>query len=289
MRYEGVVYRPPSEAYSLIVQLTVGCAHNGCTFCTMYKDKTFRIRPVKEILEDFAEGAARYGDRVRRIFLADGDALVMKTEELLEILSFARENFPSLGRISSYGTPGDILRKTKEELTRLRKAGLELIYMGAESGCQQVLRSVNKGASRDEIIAAGKKLKACGMEASVTLISGLGGRKLLKEHAVDSASLISEINPRYVGFLTLMLDEDAPIMEQIKRKELELLEPQEVLEEMRLFLQHVHSEGTIFRSNHASNYIALKGTLDGDIPRMLAQLEEIEKEQRFRPERFRAL
>ena len=267
MRYEGVVYRPPSEAYSLIVQLTVGCAHNGCTFCTMYKDKTFRIRPVKEILEDFAEGAARYGDRVRRIFLADGDALVMKTEELLEILSFARENFPSLGRISSYGTPGDILRKTKEELTRLRKAGLELIYMGAESGCQQVLRSVNKGASRDEIIAAGKKLKACGMEASVTLISGLGGRKLLKEHAVDSASLISEINPRYVGFLTLMLDEDAPIMEQIKRKELELLEPQEVLEEMRLFLQHVHSEGTIFRSNHASNYIALKGTLDGDIPR----------------------
>ena len=289
MRYEGVVYRPPSEAYSLIVQLTVGCAHNGCTFCTMYKDKTFRIRPVKEILEDFAEGAARYGDRVRRIFLADGDALVMKTEELLEILSFARENFPSLERISSYGTPGDILRKTKEELTRLRKAGLELIYMGAESGCQQVLRSVNKGASRDEIIAAGKKLKACGMEASVTLISGLGGRKLLKEHAVDSASLISEINPRYVGFLTLMLDEDAPIMEQIKRKELELLEPQEVLEEMRLFLQHVHSEGTIFRSNHASNYIALKGTLDGDIPRMLAQLEEIEKEQRFRPERFRAL
>lgn len=289
MRYEGVVYRPPSEAYSLIVQLTVGCAHNGCTFCTMYKDKTFRIRPVKEILEDFAEAAARYGDRVRRIFLADGDALVMKTEELLEILSFARENFPSLGRISSYGTPGDILRKTKEELTRLRKAGLELIYMGAESGCQQVLRSVNKGASRDEIIAAGKKLKACGMEASVTLISGLGGRKLLKEHAVDSASLISEINPRYVGFLTLMLDEDAPIMEQIKRKELELLEPQEVLEEMRLFLQHVHSEGTIFRSNHASNYIALKGTLDGDIPRMLAQLEEIEKEQRFRPERFRAL
>lgn len=289
MRYEGVVYRPPSEAYSLIVQLTVGCAHNGCTFCTMYKDKTFRIRPVKEILEDFAEAAARYGDRVRRIFLADGDALVMKTEELLEILSFARENFPSLERISSYGTPGDILRKTKEELTRLRKAGLELIYMGAESGCQQVLRSVNKGASRDEIIAAGKKLKACGMEASVTLISGLGGRKLLKEHAVDSASLISEINPRYVGFLTLMLDEDAPIMEQIKRKELELLEPQEVLEEMRLFLQHVHSEGTIFRSNHASNYIALKGTLDGDIPRMLAQLEEIEKEQRFRPERFRAL
>ncbi len=289
MKYEGVVYRPPSEARSLIVQLTIGCAHNSCTFCTMYKDKTFRIRPVSEILADFEEGAALYGSRVRRIFLADGDALVMKTEELLEILNFAVKKFPYLERISSYGTPGDILRKTEEELKQLRKAGLELIYMGAESGCEQVLEDIRKGVSRDEIIRAGKKLKACGMDASVTLISGLGGRKLLEEHAVDSASLISEINPRYVGFLTLMLDETAPIMEKIRNGSMELLSPQEVLEEMRLFLKHVHSPGTIFRSNHASNYIALKGTLDRDIPRMLDLLDEVEKEQRFRPEGFRAL
>ena len=289
MKYEGLVYRPPSEARSLIVQLTIGCAHNSCTFCTMYKDKTFRIRPVSEILADFEEGAALYGSRVRRIFLADGDALVMKTEELLEILDFAVKKFPYLERISSYGTPGDILRKTEEELKQLRKAGLELIYMGAESGCEQVLEDIRKGVSRDEIIRAGKKLKACGMDASVTLISGLGGRKLLEEHAVDSASLISEINPRYVGFLTLMLDETAPIMEKIRNGSMELLSPQEVLEEMRLFLKHVHSPGTIFRSNHASNYIALKGTLDRDIPRMLDLLDEVEKEQRFRPEGFRAL
>ncbi len=289
MKYEGVVYRPPSEARSLIVQLTIGCAHNSCTFCTMYKDKTFRIRPVSEILADFEEGAALYGSRARRIFLADGDALVMKTEELLEILDFAVKKFPYLERISSYGTPGDILRKTEEELKQLRKAGLELIYMGAESGCEQVLEDIRKGVSRDEIIRAGKKLKACGMDASVTLISGLGGRKLLEEHAVDSASLISEINPRYVGFLTLMLDETAPIMEKIRNGSMELLSPQEVLEEMRLFLKHVHSPGTIFRSNHASNYIALKGTLDRDIPRMLDLLDEVEKEQRFRPEGFRAL
>lgn len=289
MKYEGVVYRPPSEARSLIVQLTIGCAHNSCTFCTMYKDKTFRIRPVSEILADFEEGAALYGSRVRRIFLADGDALVMKTEELLEILDFAVKKFPYLERISSYGTPGDILRKTEEELKQLRKAGLELIYMGAESGCEQVLEDIRKGVSRDEIIRAGKKLKACGMDASVTLISGLGGRKLLEEHAVDSASLISEINPRYVGFLTLMLDETAPIMEKIRNGSMELLSPQEVLEEMRLFLKHVHSPGTIFRSNHASNYIALKGTLDRDIPHMLDLLDEVEKEQRFRPEGFRAL
>lgn len=289
MKYEGVVYRPPSEARSLIVQLTIGCAHNRCTFCTMYKDKTFRIRPVSEILADFEEGAALYGGRVRRIFMADGDALVMKTEELLEILDFAVKKFPYLERISSYGTPGDILRKTEEELKQLRKAGLELIYMGAESGCEQVLEDIRKGVSRDEIIRAGKKLKACGIDASVTLISGLGGRNLLEEHAVDSASLISEINPKYVGFLTLMLDETAPIMEKIRNGSMELLSPQEVLEEMRLFLKHVHSPGTIFRSNHASNYIALKGTLDRDIPRMLNLLDEVEKEQRFRPEGFRAL
>lgn len=289
MRYEGVVYRPPSEARSLIVQLTIGCAHNHCTFCTMYKDKIFRIRTVKEILRDFEEAAAQYADRVRRIFLADGDALVMKTEELMEILAFAVKKFPFLERISSYVTPGDILRKSEKELRQLREAGLELIYMGAESGCEQVLKEVCKGVSREEIIAAGKKLKVCGIEASVTLISGLGGRKLLKEHAVDSASLISAINPKYVGFLTLMLDEAAPIMEKIKNGSMELLSPQEVLEEMRIFLQNVHSEGTIFRSNHASNYIALKGTLDRDIPLMLGQLEDIEKAQRFRPEGFRAL
>lgn len=289
MRYEGVVYRPPSEARSLIIQLTIGCAHNGCTFCTMYKDKSFRIRPVKDIIKDFQEGAELYGDRVRRIFLADGDALVMKTDELLEILGFAVKKFPFLERISSYGTPADILRKTDRELRQLRDAGLELIYMGAESGCEQVLREVRKGVSREEIIRAGNKLKTCGLEASVTLISGLGGRKLLREHAVDSASLISAVNPKYVGFLTLMLDEAAPIMKKIKNGSMELLGPQEVLEEMRLFLQNVNSEGTIFRSNHASNYITLKGTLNRDIPGMLAQLEEIEKEQRFRPESFRAL
>lgn len=289
MRYEGMVYRPPSEARSLIVQLTIGCAHNNCSFCTMYKDKQFRVRKLSEIKEDFAEASRRYGRERLRIFLADGDALVMKTEDLLEILRYAKECFPRAERISSYGTPGDVLRKSEEELIALRKAGLELIYMGAESGDDVVLQQINKGVTREEIIAAGQKLKKCGIGTSITLISGLGGKERLKEHALESADLISQMKPDYVGFLTLMLDEPAPILKEIREGRLTLLEPEDVLAEMRLFLQHVDSEGTVFRSNHASNYIVLRGNLNRDIPSMLEYLEEVEEQRRFRPERYRAL
>ena len=131
MRYEGLVYRPPSEARSLIVQVTIGCAHNKCTFCTMYKDKQFRVRKKEEVLEDFQMAYDTYGDRIRRIFLADGDALIVRTPDLLDILNFIREKFPSTERVTSYGTPGDILRKSEEELKSLARAGLDMVYMGA--------------------------------------------------------------------------------------------------------------------------------------------------------------
>ena len=289
MRYEGVVYRPPSEARSLIIQLTIGCAHNKCTFCTMYKDKQFRVRKLSEIKEDFLEASRKIGSRKLRIFLADGDALVMKTEELLEILRFAGECLPGTERISSYGTPKDVLRKSEDELRALRAAGLELIYMGAESGDAVVLEQIHKGVTREEIIQAGQKLKRCGIASSITLISGLGGKERLKEHALQSADLISQMKPEYVGFLTLMLEEPAPILETIRSGELTLLEPEDVLDEMRLFLQNVDSEGTVFRSNHASNYIVLRGTLNRDIPQMLAYLDEVEERHQYRPEHYRAL
>lgn len=289
MRYEGIVYRPPSEARSLIVQLTIGCAHNKCTFCTMYKEKKFRARKLEEIKEDFSEAARRYGNQRLRIFLADGDALVMKTEDLLEILSHAKTYFPRADRISSYGTPADVLRKTDQELCALRQAGLELVYMGAESGDTKVLEQICKGVTREEIIAAGQKLKRCGIDCSVTLISGLGGKERLREHALGSADLITQMKPAYVGFLTLMLDEDASIMEEIRTGRLTLLEPGDVVTEMRLFLEHVDAEGCVFRSNHASNYIALKGDLNRDIPQMLSCLDQVEEQQRYRPEHFRAL
>ncbi|MCC8141441.1 MAG: radical SAM protein [Lachnospiraceae bacterium] len=289
MRYEGTVYRPPSEARSLIVQTTIGCSHNRCTFCTMYKDKKFRLRPIEEIKADFDEAREVYGGRVRRIFLADGDALVRKTPELLEILTYAKQCFPDVERISSYGSPADINRKTSAELSELREAGLELIYMGAESGDDIILKNVCKGVTSEEMIAAGEKLRECCIKNSTTLISGLGGTERLREHAVSSARLISAIKPEYVGFLTLMLDDRAPIMEEIKAKRMTLLTPPDVVEEMRLFLSHVDSEGTVFRSNHASNYIMLRGTLNGDIPAMLASLDEAKRQDRYRSEKSRLL
>lgn len=289
MQYEGTVYRPPSEAHSLIVQITVGCAHNTCTFCTMYKDKKFRIRPKDAVLADFEEAARMYGPHIRRIFLADGDALVVKTADLLDILDFIRVKFPNLERVTAYGTAQDILHKSKEELRQLKTAGLDMVYMGIESGDPQILADIRKGVSREQLGEAGRKLAECGIMCSATLISGLGGRQRLREHAVASASLISEIKPAYVGFLTLMIDRDAPIYPRIESGELALLDPEDIVEEMRLFLENVDSEGTVFRANHASNYVIVKGTLNRDIPAMMACLDQVEQSGRYRAERYRRL
>ena len=289
MNYEGAIYRPPSEAGSFILQVTIGCARNTCTFCTMYKDKTFRMRHMDEIRADIREVYAYYGDRIRRIFLADGDALIMPAERLLEILEELRRYFPSAERITSYGAPKDVLGKTPEELTRLRRAGLSMIYMGLESGDEEVLRHVKKGAAAAEIVEAGQRLKEAGMQTSVTLISGLGGRARLREHAVHSAEAISAMKPDYVGFLTLMVEPGAPMREELERGEMELLTPEEVAEEMELFLTHVDAEGCVFRSNHASNYIMLGGTLNRDIPDMLRKLRQARENGVFRREGWRAL
>lgn len=290
MRYEGTVYRPPSEAGSLIIQFTIGCARNTCTFCNMYKDKTFRIRPLEEVEEDL-EMARKFYNRikVRRIFLADGDALIVKTEDMLRILKKCHEYFPEAERISVYGAPKDILHKTPEELRRLREAGLDMVYMGLESGADEVLTAVKKGVTADEMIEAGKKAREAGMVLSMTVISGLGGKKLWREHALGSARVISAIKPEYVGFLTLMVEPGTEMYDQLARGEIELLEPQEVLDETELFIRNVDAEGTVFRSNHASNYIALGGTLNGERDKILEQIAASRKRSRFRPDIFRGI
>lgn len=289
MEYEGAVYRPPSEARSLIIQVTIGCAHNGCTFCTMYKDKKFRIRSKEEIFSDLQEMAELYGDYPLRIFLADGDALTLPTEMLLDILAEIYRLFSRVQRVTVYGTALDVIHKTDEELSALKKAGLAMVYMGAESGDPEILKRVCKGITREQMIEAGEKLHRTGIELSLTLISGLGGRAYLQEHARESAWLVNRIKPEYLGFLTLMLEEGAPILEEIRNGEMELLTPEDVLQEMRVFLENVDSEGTVFRSNHASNYIVLKGTLNRDISKMLHYLDDVEKKQQFRPEKARRL
>lgn len=290
MRYEGDIYRPPSEAYSLLIQVTIGCSHNKCTFCSMFKDKRFRVRDVKEVIEDL-EMARRTYRKVERIFLCDGDALCLSTEKLLVILNKIQELFPECQRVSVYGSAKDVLRKTPEELVTLRDAGIGMIYLGAESGSQKVLDAVCKGVTREQMIESVRKIEDAGIPASVTFISGLAGKEGWEEHAIETGTMISEMNASYVGLLTLMLDFRAPITGQIDRGELTLLSGEEVVAETYLLLKHANpTRPCVFRSNHASNYVSLRGNLPADKPRMMEQLQRaMEDTGLLKDERFRML
>ena len=203
MRYKGKVYRPPSEAYSLIVQVTYGCSHNRCAFCEMYDDKHFSMRPMQEIREDF-ELARRVYHRVDRVFLADGDALMRRTEDLVEILGLVYGLFPECERVTCYASPASLQVKSEDDLRLLRQKGLKMVYMGLESGCDAVLERMRKGHTAADIVAAGQKAKRCGLTLSVTAISGLGSVELWQQHALDTARAVSEMKPDYLGLLTLM-------------------------------------------------------------------------------------
>nr|HUM56456.1 radical SAM protein [Bacillota bacterium] len=277
MRYEGNIYRPPSEARSLLIQVTIGCAHNECTFCSMFKDKKFRVRPMEEIMEDL-EDARRTYNFVEKIFLCDGDALCLSFDKLMTILRKIKDIFPECKRVTVYGSPQDVLRKTEEELKGLYEAGVEIIYIGAESGSDKVLKNVKKGADRKEIIESVKKIEEAKIKASVTFISGLGGRELWREHAKESGAMISEMQPSYVGLLTLMTEPEAPLTDDIAKGGFLLLTAEEVVAETLLMLKNINvKKECIFRSNHASNYVSLRGTLPRDKDMMIKQLENAVK------------
>ncbi|HWQ77718.1 MAG TPA: radical SAM protein [Anaerovoracaceae bacterium] len=290
MRYEGSVYRPPSEAYSLIIQVTIGCAHNKCTFCSMFKDKRFRVRNVKEVLEDL-DMARQHYRRVNRIFLADGDALVLQNKDLLVILDYISQLFPECERVGIYGSPQDVLRKTEDELKELLAHGIGIIYIGAESGSDRVLADVRKGATRAEIIESVKRIEASGIQASVTFISGLSGKVGWEDHAIQTGTMISEMEPSYVGLLTLMTEPGAELHKDIREGRFQLLSPLEVLKETELLLENTNVAKTcVFRSNHASNYLSLKGDLPRDKERMLNQLRGAMKNtDMLKDEMFRML
>ncbi len=281
MRYEGSIYRPPSEARSLIIQATIGCAHNTCTFCNMYIDKKFRIRPLEDILADIEEAAASdYAAYIDRVFLADGDALVMKTEHLLAILQTVRRLLPQAKRVTSYGTAQDVLRKTDEELQQLRENGLQMVYLGAESGDDAILRSIKKDVTAQDLAAAGQKLKKSGILCSVTFISGLGGSGNIASHAIESARLTNRMQPAYASFLTLQIVEGTQMYEDLHAGRFQRITTNESVKEMQLYLSHVDAPGTIFRMNHASNCFRLAGTLNEDIPQMQQVLSEVESGMR---------
>ncbi|WP_352405086.1 radical SAM protein [Sporanaerobacter acetigenes] len=273
MRYEGTLYRPPSEAYSLIVQATIGCSQNRCTFCSMYKEKDFRIRKTRDIVEDLILGRQEYR-KVEKIFLADGDALIIKTEELLKILEKIKTIFPECKRVGIYASPKSILGKSTGELIELRKSGLGIVYMGVESGSDLILEKIKKGVNSSEMIAAGKKIKEAEIPLSITLISGLGGKEYSMEHGVESARVVNEMNPDYIGLLTLLVEEGTELYDDVWNERFKLLAPKEVLLETREFVQRLNLDNCIFRSNHASNYVALGGTLNKDKNLILEQIKE---------------
>ena len=289
MRYYGAVYRPPSEAYSLIVQVTYGCSHNTCAFCSMYKEKRFALRPLDEVLEDFHIARQTYR-HVDKVFLADGDALVRKASELYTILDTIRELFPECQRVTSYASPASIRIRTDEELQTLRAKGLTMVYMGLESGCDEVLKLMHKGHMSDEIVAMGQKVRRNGIALSVTAITGLGGPELLERHAIETAKAFNAMNPEYIGMLTLMVEPGTPLYDWVRDGEFQLLTQPQVLRETRLLVENLDSPGSVFRMNHASNYLVLKGTLNQDKGAMLRTIDAAEHDlSRLRPEEWRGL
>jgi radical SAM superfamily enzyme YgiQ (UPF0313 family) len=286
--YDYPLFRPPSEADSLILQVTLGCSYNKCTFCGMYKDKKFTVKSEDEIEQHILIGK-RYAPNPEKIFLADGNVLCLTTPRLLKLLNTIKNHFPKVKQISSYAGPLDLLRKSEEELIQIRQAGLDLLYLGVESGSDRVLQSINKGVTREQMIAAGKKAKKTGFALSCMVISGLGGKELLEEHAIDSATAISEINPDYFGLLTLIIVEDTPLKKQLDSGEFELLSPNEVMLELKIMLDNLELENCVFRANHASNYVPLKGILNRDKQQLLHQVNSALSSGRFKPEAWRGL
>lgn len=273
IRYVEPVYRPPSEADSLILPVTDGCSWNRCTFCEMYTapQKRFRPRDEAEVLESIRRCGEELGDRLKRVFLADGDAMTLSTRRLATILEAIRRNLPGVRRISSYCLPRNVRRKSVEELRALRELGLSLVYVGAESGDDDVLARVSKGETGATTRDALEKLQQAGIKRSVMILNGLGGQALTRQHALNSAALMNAAQPEYLATLVVSF----PKGEERLRGNFPDWKPLGVLglmQEMELLLSELELDRTVFRSDHASNWLVLKGTLGADKPRLLADL-----------------
>ncbi len=286
--YEGNIFRPPSEAYSLILQATIGCSWDRCSFCTAFKGKQFRIKSFEEIEKDVSKIRPLVRG-VQKIFLADANALCMPAEDLVRILKFLYASFSSLERVSIYGGPIDIKKKTVEELIRLREAGLDLVYFGLESGSDEVLKKVKKGATSKTMVECAEKIRTAGLKLSSIFILGLGGRELSAVHARETARVLSAQEPDYAAALTLMVNPGSDIEKDVREGHLTLLSPEEALRELRTIVEGLELENTLFRTNHASNYAGIGGKLPGDKGRILEQIDIALKQGCFKDEAFRRL
>lgn len=285
--YEGSLWRPPSEARSLILQATIGCSNNTCTFCGSYKTKRFRIKSLDQLKDDVYT-VENYYKEVNRIFLADGDALVIKTNQLKDTLDFLYNEFPRLERVGVYASPQNLLQKSVDELITLKDHGLGIIYLGVETGSDYLLKKVKKGVTRDQMITAGSKAVESGILLSVTIIIGLGGPELSESHAKETAFILNAINPDYVGALTLMVVEGTELYQQYQKKEFTLLTPGETLQELYWLIESLDIT-TVFRSNHASNYLPLGGDLPQDKGRLLQEIKRAQERRAYKSEYLRRL
>lgn len=291
MRYEGTIYRPPSEAESLILQVTIGCSHNRCTFCGSFKDKKFRIRSFEEVREDVEE-AKQYARYVTKVFIADGDALIIPQKRLIPMVELIRDSFPRLERIGVYGNTKSILKKSVEELTALRDLGVGIIYLGVESGDQVVLDRVCKGTLLDKTAEAAKRVKDAGIILSVTVLLGLGGAERSAIHAEETGKFLSRIDPDYAGALSVIVVPGTPLAEEVRKGTFKVPDPYQLLEELYIMIRNTNVTHMFFASNHASNYLPVKARLPEEKEKVLAAIEQVLKRRDpsvLRPEYLRAL
>lgn len=274
MRYEGTIYRPPGEWKSYLLQCTVGCSNNTCTYCGMYKDKNFHIRPMEEIHKDIEMARVYFGGAKRRVFLCDGDAIVMKQEDLLSILDHLYRAFPDLEKVTTYAGPRSTLTKSVDELRTLQEHGLKRAYLGVETGSDALLAQVHKGVNRAEMLEAGRRLREAGIDLWIMVLIGLAGKgEASREHILATAELINEMKPQHVSAMTLQVVPDTPLYDDMKAGKFQPQDAKGMLEETKLLLENITCGPIHFTSDHASNYLPLKGTIPQDAPGMIAAID----------------
>ncbi|PIE25646.1 MAG: radical SAM protein [Planctomycetota bacterium] len=280
MIYEGQIYRPPSEHDAWILQASIGCSWNKCSYCEMYRDKEYRERPLPELLAEVAEAKKLLGPRLRKVFVADGDALNMPLSTWEPLLAALRQSFPKLARISAYAMASNVTEKSPEELRRLRQGGLSRLYLGPESGDDLVLRRIAKGSNAAEHIEAASRLRRAGIEQSVIFLLGAGGVERSQEHAQASAELATAMDPEFLAALTLTLKPGTSIWNQYQRGRFRLPDSSMLLRELRSFLAGASPSNALFRSNHASNHVVLGGRLPKDREQLLRGIDQLLSQER---------
>jgi radical SAM superfamily enzyme YgiQ (UPF0313 family) len=292
MYNEQVIVRPPSEANSFLLPVTLGCSHNKCTFCGTYTGIKFRIRPLEDIKRDIDKVAEHYSWSMRRVFLENGDALICPQHRLVEVLKYLNDKFPNLEKIGTYATPRSALIKSVDELKELKQLGLKIAYLGVETGDEALLKKINKGTSYEEIVEAGRKIKQGGITLSVTVILGLGGIEGSNKHALGTARILTDLDPDFAGALTLMLVPGTPLHKEWEEGKFTIISPFQSLEELKLIIENSNFTNCFFTANHASNYLPIKARLPEQKAEMLKLINEVltsKDMSRLRPEFIRAL